>query len=303
MYNKVNYTIVGIFVLLFGAGMVFFAFWLAKYGLEESYYSYKIEMKESIAGLSKDSSVKLHGVDVGRVSEIRINPDNIEVIEIILDIREGVPIKEDMFATTKMLGLTGLLSIEIVGGTNAAKTLVPTEDYMPIIQSKISLLTNLTGNLDAMSEKLETLLTQSTKLLSDENVDTFSKVLANTETITHKAVVLEDKVVSTLEDFNRSMTKMTLAFTELTEDFKAIKSVSVPTIEKLMQTSKNFNRMTVKIEKSLDRGDYNLKRILSPVMIDTQMLLKELRRLSRELDQNPSGLLFKSRKSRRGPGE
>ena len=260
-------------------------------------------MKESIAGLSKDSSVKLHGVDVGRVSAIRINPENIEVIEIILNIREEVPIKEDMFATTKMLGLTGLLSIEIAGGTNAAKTLVPTEDTMPLIQSKISLLTNLTENLGSMSEKLERLLTQSTKLLSDENVDTFSKILNHTETVTQKAVVLEDKVMLALEDFNRSMAKMTLGFEEVTEDFKSIKTASLPTIEKLMETSKNFNRVTLKVERSLDRGDYNLKKILAPVMIDTQILLKELRALSRELEQNPSGLLFKSRKSRRGPGE
>ncbi|NOR55950.1 MAG: MCE family protein [Sulfurovum sp.] len=303
MYSKVNYTVVGIFVLLFGAGMAFFAFWLAKYGLEESYYTYRVEMKESIAGLSKDSSVKLHGVDVGRVSEIRINPENIEVIEIILKIREEVPIKEDMFATTKMLGLTGLLSIEISGGTNVAKTLHPTKEYMPLIQSKISLLTNLTENLGSMSEKLEKLLTQSTKLLSDENVDTFSKILNHTETVTKKAVALEDKVMATLEDFNKSMAKMTLDFEQVTEDFKAIKTASLPTIEKLMETSKNFNRVTLKVEKSLDRGDYNLKKILAPVMVDTQLLLKELRALSRELEQNPSGLLFKSRKARRGPGE
>ncbi len=303
MYSKVNYTIVGIFVLVFGTGMALFAFWLAKYGLEESYYSYRVEMTESIAGLSKDSSVKLHGVNVGRVSEIRINPENIEVTEIILKIREEIPIKEDMFATTKMLGLTGLLSIEIAGGTNAAKTLVPTEDYMPLIESKISLLTKLTENLGSMSEKLERLLTQSTKLLSDENVDTFSKILNHTETVTQKAIELEDKVMLALEDFNRSMAKMTLGFEQVTEDFKSIKTASLPTIEKLMETSKNFNRVTLKVERSLDRGDYNLKKILAPVMIDTQLLLKELRALSRELEQNPSGLLFKSRKSRRGPGE
>ena len=303
MYSKVNYTIVGIFVLLFGTGMAFFAFWLAKYSVEESYYSYRVEMKESIAGLAKDSSVKLHGVSVGRVSEIRINPENIEVIEIILNIRQEVPIKEDMFATTKMLGLTGLLSIEIGGGTNAAKTLVPTEAYMPLIQSKISLLTNLTENLGSMSEKLEKLLTQSTKLFSDENVDTFSKILNHTETVSKKAVALEDKVMLTLEDFNRSMVTMTLAFTQVTEDFKAIKTASLPTLEKLMETSKNFNRVTLKVEKSLDRGDYSLKKILAPVMVDTQLLLKELRELSRELGQNPSAILFKSRKQRRGPGE
>jgi len=186
MYSKVNYTIVGIFVVLFGIGMAWFAFWLAKYGLQEDYHTYKVEMKESVAGLSKDSSVKLHGVDVGRVSEIRINPENIELIEIFLDIKEGIPIKEDMKASTKMLGVTGLLSIEIEGGSNEAKTLVPTDNYIPLIESKTSLLTRLTTNLGDMSEKLDVLLSQSQKLLSDKNIDTFGTILDNAKKVTKK---------------------------------------------------------------------------------------------------------------------
>jgi len=50
MYSKVNYTIVGIFVVLFSIGMAWFAFWLDKYGLQEEYNLYKIEMKDSISG-------------------------------------------------------------------------------------------------------------------------------------------------------------------------------------------------------------------------------------------------------------
>ncbi len=132
MYSKVNYMLVGIFVLLFGVSMVLFAFWLANYGLKEDFSIYKLKMKESITGLSKDSSVKLRGVDIGKVSKIRINPENIEEIEIFLKIDKGVPIKEDMIASTEMFGLTGLLSINIEGGTNEAKLLEPTKDYIPI---------------------------------------------------------------------------------------------------------------------------------------------------------------------------
>ena len=100
MYSKVNYTIVGVFVLLFGAGMVWFAFWLAKYDLQEEYDIYRLEMKESIAGLSIDSNVKLHGVDIGRVLKIQINPQDIEIVEVLVEIKKGIPIKEDMIAFT-----------------------------------------------------------------------------------------------------------------------------------------------------------------------------------------------------------
>lgn len=310
MYSKVNYTIVGLFVLLFGIAMVWFAFWLAKYGLDEEFDTYRLEMKESVAGLSMDSNVKLHGVNVGTVSNIRINPENIEIVEILVKIKQGIPIKEDMVAQTKMFGVTGLLSIEIDGGTNSAKTLVPTEEYTPLIQTKPSLLSTLSNSLGGLSEKLESLLAQSEKLLSEHNVETLGNILDNTEKITAKGEALEDKVMVSLDEFRVSMDNINTKFTEATVDFKQmqkdfseIKEVTVPAIDTLTETGKNFNRVTLKVEKSLDRGDYNLKKILEPVIVDTQILLKELSTMSRELEQNPSGILFKSRKSRRGPGE
>jgi len=310
MYSKVNYTIVGIFVVLFGAGILLFGFWLAKYGLQESYSLYKIEMKDSIAGLSKDSSVKLHGVDIGRVSEIRINRNDIEKIDIYVQIKEDVPIKEDMIASTQMLGVTGLLSIEIHGGTNAAKTLLATEKYIPIIKSKPSLLTKLTGNLGELSEKLNHLLEKSVLLLSDENLDNVAKILSHVEKVSGKGEALEDKVMVVLDDLQVEMKEITEKFAEATtnfktmqQDFSEFKSASLPAIASIEKTSHNFNRVTLKVERSLDRGDYSLKKILEPAVVDMQILLDELSRMSRELDNSPSDLFFKSRKSRKGPGE
>ncbi len=317
MYSKVNYTIVGIFVLLFGIGVFWFAFWLAKYGLQEDYYTYKIEMKESIAGLSEDASVKLHGVNVGHVSQIRINPKNVDTIDIFVEIAQDIPIKEDMFASTQMLGVTGLLSIEIHGGSNEAKTLHPTKTYIPVIKSKPSLMSKLTANLGGMSEKLDLLLSQSQKLFSDRNIETFGNILTHVENVSKKGEVVEEKAILALEEANMTLQTFRITmhnidrefkvavkdFKQMQKDFSGIKKVSIPTINKLMQTSKDFRRVTLKVEKSLDRGDYNFKKMLEPTLTDIQILTKELSAVSRELGENPSGLLFKSRKPRRGPGE
>ncbi len=310
MYSKVNYTIVGLFVLLFSTGVLFFGFWLAKYGLQDSYDTYKIEMKESVSGLSKDSSVQLHGVDIGRVSQINIDPKHVGLIDIYVKIKQGIVIKEDMFASTQMMGVTGLLSIEIHGGSNEAKTLIPTKDYIPVIPAKASLLTKLTDNLSGMSEKLNRLLAQSQKVLSDKNIDTFGSILENVDVATKKAKDVEDKTIIALEEANvtlqalrTNMLQITSDVKQVQKDFAEIKEVSIPTIDKLMETSDNFNRVTLKVEKSLDRGDYNFKKMLEPTLTDIQILAKELSAVSRELGENPSGLLFKSRKPRRGPGE
>ena len=100
----------------------------------------------------------------------------------------------------------------------------------------------------------------------------------------------------TLKEFRVSMAKVTT-------DFSDMKEVTVPTIDKLKETSQNFNRVALKIEKSIDNGDYNFKKIFEPILIDIDILLGQLNDMSRSLEHNPSDLLFKSRESRRGPGE
>lgn len=303
MYSKVNYTIVGIFVLLFGVAMVWFAFWLAKYGMEEEFDTYRLEMRESISGLSIDSSVKLRGVDIGKVSKMKINPKNIEMVEVFVEIMKGIPIKEDMVAHTQMFGVTGLLSIEIDGGTNTAKTLIPTKEYIPLIKTKPSFLSKLTDDLGGVSGKIEDFLVQSQKLLSDHNIETMGNILDNTEKVTARAEELEDKVMTSLEEINMTLKEFRVTMAKVTTDFTEIKEATVPTIDKLMETSKNFNRVTLKVEKSIDRGDYNLQKIFEPMLVDIDILLGQLNDMSRSLENNPSDLLFKSRKSRRGPGE
>ena len=74
MESKINYIIVGAFVVLFSIGIAAFVFWLEKYGAEEDYKYYKTFMSESVSGLSREASVKYRGVDVGIVETIQINP-------------------------------------------------------------------------------------------------------------------------------------------------------------------------------------------------------------------------------------
>ena len=317
MYSKINYTTVGIFVLIFTTGMIWFAFWLAKYGLQKEFDYYKVQMSESVSGLSKDSTVKLHGVDVGSISEIRINPEDIEKVEIVLKINRGTPIKEDMVVFTEMYGVTGISYIQIDGGTNEAKTLEPTEDYFPVIATAPSLFSKATSGLGNLADRIALLVDKSQKLLSEKNIETLGKVFDNTEKITAKAEEVEQKVINSLDEvditlrefrasmdiINKNFTEATTDFKEMQKDFASIKKVTNPMIEKLMETSNNFNRVTLKVEKSLDRGDYNLKKIFEPMLVEIEVLSQQINDLAQQLEQSPNDLLFKGRTPRRGPGE
>ncbi|DAB40838.1 MAG TPA: ABC transporter substrate-binding protein [Sulfurovum sp. UBA12169] len=310
MYNKINYMVVGIFVLVFGAGMIWFAFWLAKWGLQDEYDIYKIEIKESVSGLSEDASVKIRGVDVGRVQTIRINPQNIEAVEIFLEIKKGTPIKEDMVAHTQMFGVTGLLSIEIDGGTNTAKTLQPSKTYIPFIQTKTSYVSRVSESLGEIADSLNAFLIQTKKLISDKNIQAFENTLGHIEKITSRGEELEIKAIGslaqldeTLQELRVSMKDATHSFEGATKDFASIKDRANPLLEELTVTTRGLDRLISKAEKSLDRGDYNIKNILEPALVDVQILSSQINDLAQQLKQSPSDVLFKARKQRKGPGE
>ena len=321
MYSKANYTIVGMFVLLFGAGLIWFALWLGKYGAYREFDAYRIEMTESVSGLSKDSVVKFHGVDIGRVSEIRIKPENIEKIEIRVKIKRGVPIKENMVAHVQMMGLTGLMSIEIEGGTNDAKTLQPTEEYIPTIPTAPSWMSVTKKGIGNLSEKITQLVDQGQKLLTDKNIQMLEKIFDNIERITSHGEALELKAIDSIDEVNRTVVAFRKAMATLTEEFGVlsaniteelkransnlgnIKEATTPALKKLMSTVKNFNRVTLRVERTIKRGDYNLKKIFEPVLVDLEIMGSQISDLMQQVERSPNDLLFKSRKTRKGPGE
>lgn len=317
MYSRVNYVVVGLFVLLFGAGLIGFAFWLAKMDMKEQYDPYKMYFKESVAGLAKDSSVKLKGVDVGRVSMIRIDPRDVEHVEVLVKIKHGVPIKADMVAHLEMIGVTGLLSVIIDGGTNSAPTLTPKPGYIPVIKTRESWFTKAKKGIGVLTEQLNDLLKKSQLIFTEKNIENIDTILENTKHVTQKAEVLESKAIEslekmkhTVEDLDESMLVVRERFSEATEDFHRmqndfhrISNVTVPAIKKIEQSTRNFNRVTRKVEKGLDRGDYNLKKILQPIIIDTSLLTTQINLLIRQIEASPSDVIFKRRKPRKGPGE
>jgi len=307
MYSKVSYTVIGIFVMLFTAGIIFFAFWLGNTGFQEDYDLYLLRTKESVSGLSKDSGVKLKGVDIGTVSDIRVNPKNIEEVEITLKITKGIPIKEDMQGTISMFGLTGLSYVEIEGGTNSAKTLHPTEGELPVIQSGSSFLGQLKNSFEDLSEKLIVILERGEELFSDENLKNFTALLDNANKVAAKGTDVEEKMITTLDEAESAIKEFKASFAKLSKNFDAL-AVDLhkemkPSLKKFDSMTKSIDELALEIKKTVNRGDYNMQKIMQPTISDLRVLSEQLDALTRQLRESPSDLLYKSSRPRRGPGE
>ena len=94
METKVNFAVVGAFVLLLGTVLVAGALWLASGGaFQKKYDVYQAVVNESVAGLNLNAPVKYNGVDVGKVKEIRLDSGSPERVILRFAIERGTPIR------------------------------------------------------------------------------------------------------------------------------------------------------------------------------------------------------------------
>jgi len=322
MESRVNYTAIGVFVILFTVAVVAFGFWLGKYSQDERLYRrYKVYMTESVSGLSPEAAVKFQGVDVGKVESIQINPHNSEEVELTLKIKKETPIKTDSNAMLKFYGITGLAFIEIAGGSRHAPLLSDGKDTVLTIPSSPSLITRLDESLSNVATKLSLTLDRANKLFSDKNVDNVAQSLENLRSLTAQIDGYQIQIKALLEQsiaLEHNASKSFIAMGEAAGNVKTasgnfntlIQTKMTSTLESLEATSKESHKLIQKLEASLDHGDYDMRAIAAPASGELTTLLEQTRTLSSEMEttlrslrDNPSDLLFKKSTPKPGPGE
>jgi len=173
----------GIFLIVSGGVLVLLLVLMTGTKFLEKRDKYSIRYRDvSVSGLEVGAQVKYHGVRVGRVDEIQIDPKQIETVVATISLEHGTPIKNDVQAVVSAFSLTGIKIIELTGGSTEAALLKPGSE-IPAGQSSLDLIT---GKAEAVSEKLELVLNNLARLTASENQERVLKAVDNA------ALVLED---------------------------------------------------------------------------------------------------------------
>jgi len=103
---------VGMFVLVGLAILTVAVIWLGmSHYLERGRY-FVAYFDESVQGLDRDSPVKYRGVPVGRLESLSVAPDG-ALIQAVLNIEQDIKPDVNWVAQLKVVGLTGLMFIEL----------------------------------------------------------------------------------------------------------------------------------------------------------------------------------------------
>jgi phospholipid/cholesterol/gamma-HCH transport system substrate-binding protein len=309
-----SFVLVGLFVLLLSTALVAAVLWLTTGGPPKDYDFYITYMTESVSGLSIDAPVKYKGVNVGRVREIGLNPENPEEVRVKMVVLEGTPVKLDTVAELSTQGLTGLMHINLTGGSRDSGALVPTggRDYA-VIPSRESLF----GRLDDSATDLFSAMIEATnrinRVLSDENLVAATNIMGNTDELTRRLVERVDEVESMLEDIRTLIASVQSTSDELPDlvsQFNntagALETMAVSLSEAgetLRATSLDLNQTVASSGKDLRRFTSSALPEATRTVVELRDTAMSLRRISESIEADPSQLVFGGRDHEPGPGE
>lgn len=303
-----NYALVGAFVLLLGAVLIGGVLWIASGGtLQKKYDHYLAIEDESVAGLNLNAPVKYNGVEVGKVSDIHLDPANPERVRLTFAIERGTPIKTDTVAVLKTQGLTGIAYVELGGGSRDAAPLQPTaEEPYPVIRTKPSLSARLENVLTTVLAKLDRTSSNIDALLSSENRTALSSALADIATVSRTIAARKDVIDAGIVNAARTADNSARATAQL-----------APVIARIGRAADSVEKMGNDVSlagadtgKTVSAVGGDARRFAADTLPEIQRLLGELndlsnslRRLSEQTARDPAGLLRGRSPVPDGPGE
>ncbi len=304
MDEKVNFAVVGAFVLVLGAALIGGVLWLSSGESYRAVYDvYLTYMEESVSGLNLNAPVRYRGVEVGRVQKIMLAPENVEQVQLTLSIERGTPVKTDTVAVLQTQGLTGLAFVELTGGSRDAPALQKHAgaEY-PVITAEPSRLTRLDSAVTSLLTNLNRASENFNALLDENNRRMVKNTLADIEHLSRAMATRSTAIESSLTNAARTMENTARLSDELPQ-----------LAQRIQRSADAFDRMANEIARAgagaraaLDTTQQFTGETLpevSQLIMELRSLTNSLRRVSSELEQNPGVLFYGKPAPIRGPGE
>jgi len=306
--DKVNYPLVGAFVIALSAALVVAVLWLAAgVNTKKKVAPYQAVIAESVAGLSVAAPVKYLGVDVGKISGIAIDPDDSRQVRVQMQIERGTPIKRDTEAVLKTQGLTGIAYIELSGGTAGSPSLISDgEGVVPTIGSKPSLSARLEDVLTSTLEKLDRTTASLDAILDADNRAALRSTLADTAAVARMLAAQKTAIASGIDDAARTARFAADAGRKLGPAIDRI-AAGADAVDRMAQDARRASRQA---GTAADAAAGSLQDISTGTLPELDRLLAELnalastlRALGEQTERHPNSLLLGAPRRALGPGE
>jgi phospholipid/cholesterol/gamma-HCH transport system substrate-binding protein len=298
--REANYAAVGAFVLLVIVMGGLFVYWYSDSREHRDYQRYEIYFEGSVSGLERGAAVRFLGVDVGRVADMRVDTRDAVRVQVIADIDSTAPISDATVAELSLQGITGLLYIDLIrnNGSRRLSAPVPSEKY-PVIRSVRSNFDVLLSSLPDLIGIVSGVAERAAMVLSDENLASVSRTLANL-----------DKATAGLPDTMREIRSLVADLRDATAEINGVarnaRTVTesagpeiTAALKRVREVTENLATTSGRIDKLVEENRADLRSFTREGLPELERFLREgraaareIRDLSRSLREDPSQLLY-----------
>ena len=286
MESKVNYTYVGLMVIILVIGLLATTIWLSTGFDTKNYNLFNVYVSEAISGLNDDSVVKYNGVKVGFVNKIELNEYDPQQVKIQLKIVEGTPITSSTHATLINQGITGTVYLGLSASSPSLFPLqkTPGEKY-PVIPYKPSFLSQLEQNVSDISDSVK-------RIFDKENSAAFKKSLANLQTITDLIAKNKNSLNDSFKDLPKLINDLKIGANKFSNMSNSMSSAG-----KSVSSTMQAGKITI---------DKISQQTLPPIVAILQrleLITANLEKVSAKMRENPAVIVRGSAPPKSGPGE
>ncbi|SEL41411.1 MlaD family protein [Nitrosovibrio tenuis] len=292
MENRAHALVAGLFVMILSIAAAAVALWFG--GDTTPRDKYLIVSESPVTGLNQQATVRYRGVTVGKVENIRLDPEKLQTVLIRIAVDKNLPLTTKAYAQLGYQGLTGLAFVQLNDEGGQAERLTTDPDNPAQIPLRPSALDSITDAGQRLLGKANGLVDRLNVLLGDQNQTHFSHILENTASVTGRL----HNVVSQLEPGLKSLPG-------LAADASAVLKHTDELVMGLNDISTRINQHGGPID-SLSQTAGELTDTLHKLRETTEGITRSTRSVERVLlqfEEQPRSLLFGRSPPPPGPGE
>ena len=308
METKANFALIGALVIAAVVAFAGFTLWLGQSQFQRDFDVYEIVFEGPVT-LEPGASVRFNGISVGEVTRVAIDRSNDRMVRARIRVNSDTPVRTDSVAEIDFAGITGLTYVQIRAGSPSSRLLERgAGETVPEIKSELNPLAELFAGGAKILESANDGLENVSNVLSDENVASFSALLANLETVSASVAGeegLTSDVVETLASARAAADAIAEAGTAVTElsinadanlaaltgDIQTVLGDLQVTIARANTVLDTANTSVASAGSVLEGPATETLENVAVATQDFRVLMARLDSLVRELEQNPQALI------------
>lgn len=296
MEDRSHALIAVVFLAVFGVGAALVAWWMLSPGVVR--VPYLLESHSSVGGLGPGSPVEFKGVNVGKVSLIRLDRKTHRSVEVMIAVDKSFPLPVGTYATISSNGFIGNQFIDLHLGNGKGD--INTSAKRPAkLELKPAGLTAIMDQAKDVIGQVKQTLTLAQNLLSKQNRENIAATLADIRKASAQLVALEKAAAPSVRQLPALMANVrdTLATSrKLLANADTLVAKAQKPVAAVGQAASSTAALTAQLnQRSAPQ--------LTALLVRLQSLTTQLDALSAQLRSNPQSLILGPAKAQPGPGE